>query len=125
MIKIFTTEETPKVKLPFTVEKVDIADIPVPPVNRGSGDDSSFGFEVDLPVPARAWNGDLSFQVGMPVVNIGNRITMLETTITDGIGDAEMSFEGDGSFRGWFTLTSYTRYGKVEQLLESLAAAAR
>lgn len=122
VIKIFTTEETPKVKLPFTVEKIDIADIPVPPV---SGNDASFGFEVDLSAPAGDWNADLSFQVGMPVVNIGNRIRMLQTTITDGIGDAEMSFEGDGSFRGWFTLSSATRYGKVEQFLESLASAAR
>ncbi|MXX36109.1 MAG: TonB-dependent receptor plug domain-containing protein [Gemmatimonadetes bacterium] len=100
-----------------------LRDLPRP--KQGSEDDSSFGFEVDLPLPAPDWNADLSFQVGMPVVNIGNRIRMLQTTITDGIGDAEMSFEGDGSFRGWFTLSSATRYGKVEQFLESLASAAR
>ncbi|MYG81632.1 MAG: TonB-dependent receptor plug domain-containing protein, partial [Gemmatimonadetes bacterium] len=123
VIKIFT-EETPRVKLPFTVDRVDMADIPVPSVKRSSGDDSSFGFEVDLPVPAE-WNGDLSFQVGMPVANIGNRIRMLETAITDGFGDAEMSFEGDGSFRGWFKFSGDTRYGEVERFLESLAAAAR
>ncbi len=123
VIEIFTTEE------------------------QAQGDDSSFGFEVDLPVPTREWNADLpvptrewnadlpvptrewnanlSFQVGMPVANIGNRIRMLETTITDGIGDAEISFEGDGSFRGWFTLSGDTSYGRVEQFLESLAAATR
>ncbi len=125
VIQIFTTEETPKVKLPFTVEKVDFPEVPVSSLKRGSGGDSSFGFEVGLPTPASEWDADLSFRVEMPVMSIGDRIRMLQTTIKDGIGDAVMSFEGDGSFRGWFTLSGDTRYGEVEHFLESLSAAAR
>lgn len=92
--------------------------------DEGSGDDSSFGFEVELPAPAGEWNANLSFQVGMPLANIASRAKMLQPVLTSGIGGGEMSFEGDGSFRGWFTLSGDTRYGEVEHFLELLAAAA-
>ena len=119
VIQIFTTEETPKVKLPFTVEKVDFHDIQVPPLNRGSGGDSSFGFEVSLPTPASEWNADLNFRVGMPAPSpegLGNIVRAM----TSGVEGAEITFGGDGSLRGWIQVSPATPYGVVHELVETI-----
>lgn len=121
VIQIFTTEETPKLKLPFTVEKVDIADIPVPSLNRGSGGDSSFGFEVSLPTPASEWNADLNFRVGMPAPSpegLGNIVRAM----TSGVEGAEITFEGDGSLRGWIQVSPATTYRVAHDIVETIGA---
>lgn len=127
VIQIFTTEETPKVELPFTVEKVDFPEVPVSSLKRGSGGDSSFGFEFSLPKPTSEWsewNPDINFSVGMPAPG-PEGLTNIVRAMTSGVAGAEITLEGDGSLRGWFQVSPDTPYGVVHELVETIGAAGR
>ena len=88
-----------------------------------SGDDFSFGFDVSLPAPASERNADLNFRVGMPAPT-SEGLGSIVRTMTDGVAGAEITFEGDGSVRGWISISDHTRHGDLASFLASLTPVA-